>query len=97
MKNFKNSKALFENNKLSNRFNNLQLLAPILRCNKCCILGPKAPNRCGGRPRASNSACRRPTSLSSLSESAPGPEGPPLLGSACVASCGDGGSSEATI
>lgn len=31
--------------------------------------GPNAPKRCGGSPRASNKACRRPTSLSSLSES----------------------------
>lgn len=31
--------------------------------------GPSAPNRCGGKPRASRRACRRPTSLSSLSES----------------------------
>lgn len=74
---------------------NLQLLAPILRCKRCCIRGPKAPNRCGGRPLASRSACRRPTSLSSLSESAPCVDGPPPLGTACAASCGEGGSSDA--
>lgn len=70
----------------------LQLPAPILRCNKCCILGPKAPNKCGGKPLASNNACKRPTSLSSLSESAPGPDGIPELAEACVPSWGDGGS-----
>uniref|UniRef100_A0A182J0Z3 Uncharacterized protein n=1 Tax=Anopheles atroparvus TaxID=41427 RepID=A0A182J0Z3_ANOAO len=45
------------------------LFAPIVRCSRWCIRGPSAPNRCGGRPRASSNACRRPTSLSSLSES----------------------------
>lgn len=77
--------------------NYLQLLAPILRCNKCCIRGAKAPNKCGGKPLASNNACKRPTSESSLSESAPGPDGPPELAIACEASCGEGGSSVASI
>ena len=55
--------------------------------------GPSAPNKCGGRPLASKRACNLPTSLSSLSESTPGPEGPPPPVAACVASCGDGISS----
>lgn len=46
------------------------MLFPILFCNKCCIRGPRAPNKCGGKPRDSSNACRRPTSLSSLSLSA---------------------------
>lgn len=47
----------------------LQELTPILRFNKCCTLGPKAPNKWGGSPLDSRSACKRPTSLlSSLSE-----------------------------
>lgn len=40
---------------------------------------PRAPNRCGGKPLASSKACRRPTSLSSLSESGcGGTDGLPL-------------------
>lgn len=39
----------------------------MLRCSRCCILGPNAPNKWGGRPLASSKACNRPTSLSSLS------------------------------
>lgn len=55
-------------------------LAPILRLRRCCILGARAPNTWGGNPRASRSACSRPTSPSSLSLSpvvADIPEGPP--------------------
>uniref|UniRef100_A0A182U2E9 Uncharacterized protein n=1 Tax=Anopheles melas TaxID=34690 RepID=A0A182U2E9_9DIPT len=55
------------------------LFVPIVRCSRWCIRGPSAPNRWGGRPRASSSACSLPTSLSSLSESGCGgtPELPP--------------------
>lgn len=48
----------------------LPVLFPILFCSKCCIRGPKAPNKCGGSPLDSSNACKRPTSLSSLSLSA---------------------------
>lgn len=76
------------------QISNLQEWAPMLLCKICCMRGPKAPKRCGGRPRASKRACNRPTSLSSLSESAFGPEGPPpVCSEACAASWGDGGSS----
>ena len=51
-------------------------LEPMDLWRMCCILGARAPKRCGGRPRASSSACSRPISLSSLSESPPPP--PPL-------------------
>lgn len=51
--------------------------APILRCNKCCILGPSAPNKWGGKPLASSKACNLPTSLSSLSLSLSVP--PPVV------------------
>lgn len=68
----------------------------MLLCNKCCIRGPNAPNKCGGKPLASNRACKRPTSESSLSLSTPGPDGPPEA-IAWDASCGEGGSSVAEI
>lgn len=56
--------------------------APMLRWSKCCILGPRAPSRWGGNPRASSKAWSLPTSLSSLSLSTAAvvsPDGPPVV------------------
>lgn len=53
----------------------------MLRWSNVCMRGPRAPNKWGGKPRASRRAWRRPTSLSSLSLSAAlvaAPEGPPV-------------------
>lgn len=55
---------LFFNNINYNKFL-LVDAAPIDRLNKWCILGAKAPNKCGGNPLDSNNACNRPTSPSS--------------------------------